>query len=162
MARLKKPKSLDVQKFGGVDDHGTVHDDNAVTFHSELGKSKSVHTDTNYDVKSIEAESQTKLEEDVGYGNALVIRMFEFRVDPLVFYQHMPTTQELFNSHYKGIELTLWKDGLKVIPEVNPRIVVDEQNGTYQIFVGAAPAKGHLLKEQPQTLSQIVHGGNTH
>lgn len=157
----KSKKTLEVQKFGGIDDHGTVNDTNSTDFYSELGQTKYIRdADTNYDLKSIETESTTKLEEDVGYGNAVIIRMFEFRVNPLVFYAHSPTKQELFNSHYKGIEIALWKDGMKVIPEVDPRIVVNEAAGTYQIFVGAAPAKGHILKEQPQTLSQLVHGGN--
>lgn len=136
MARLKK--SVDVQKFGGIDALGTV---------------KNEH---DYDINSIETKSETKLEDDVGFGEAAIIRCFEYAMNPESFREYQPTKQELFNAHYKGIEVALWKDGMKVIPEVNPRIVVDGMK--YKIFVGARPMKGHILHQVPQTLGQIAHG----
>lgn len=138
MARRVKP--IEVQKFGGVD---------------ELGHTKMHGYD--HDVKDLEVQSKTKLEDDIGYGKEAIIRCFEFGINPLAFKEHPPTKQELFNAHYKGIEVALWKDGLKVIPEVNPRIVIDEQNMRYKIFVGAHPMKGHLVLANPQTLKQIAH-----
>lgn len=136
-----KRSQVEVRKFGGIEEVAQVkmngHD---------------------HDVQSVEAQSTTKLEDDMGYGNAAIIRCFKFGINPTVFQQYPPTKQELFNSHYKGIEIALWRDGLKVIPDVNPRIVVDQKSMSYQIFVGAHPMKGHLLREQPKTLSQLAHG----
>lgn len=146
----KRLKKLDVQKFGGVDELGNVAAENTIN---------PVGDDVNYDVRSLEVKSDTKLEEDEGTGGAAIVRMFEFGMNPEAFKQYQPTKQELFNSHYKGIELALWKDGLKVMPEVNPRIVVDEKAMRYQIFVGAQPMRGHILREQPKKLSELVHGG---
>lgn len=137
MARTKKSK--DVAKFGGTESLGNVQ--------------LNGHT---HEASTIEAQSKVHLEDDEGYGNAVVIRCFEFGMNPVAFKEYAPTRQELFNSHYKGIEIALWRDGLKVISEVNPRIVVDEKNSRYQIFVGARPMKGQLLKESPLTLSQIA------
>ena len=145
----KRPKSIDVKKFGGVDELGTVNSP------ASLGQ---VEKNYAHDVKSLEVKSTTNLEDDMGGGGAAIIRMFEFGANPQAFKEYQPTTQELFNAHYKGIEMALWKDGLKVIPEVNPRIVIDKAGGKYQIFVGAQPMRGHLLKEQPKTLSQQIHG----
>lgn len=136
-----KRSQVEVRKFGGTEEMGHVkmngHD---------------------HDVQSIEAESETKLEDDVGHGNAAIIRCFKFGINPKAFQEHPPTKQELFNSHHKGIEIALWRDGLKVLPDVNPRIVIDQKNMSYQIFVGAQPMKGHILREQPKTLSQLAHG----
>jgi len=139
MARVKK--SVDVQKFGGSEEIGNVK------MHGY-----------DHDVQSLEAQSKTKLEDDTGHGNAAIIRCFQFGINPEAFKQYQPTKQELFNSHYKGIEVALWRDGMKVIPDVNPRIVVDEKNMNYKIFVGATPMKGHILTQRPQTLSEIAHG----
>lgn len=137
MARnLKTPE---VQKFGGND---------------HIGSTKFNGYD--HEVESVESQSRTNLEQDHGVGNAAVIRMFEFSANPETFQHHLPTKQELFNAHYKGIELALWKDGLKVIPTVNPQIAVGKKR--YRIWVGAAPMRGQTLSERPQTLSDIVHG----
>lgn len=136
MARKKK---VEVQKFGGTDDLGNVK------MHGY-----------DHDVKSVEVQSQTKLESDEGYGNAVVIRMFEFGVNPESFKRHQPTKQELFNSHSKGIEAFLWRDGLQVISEVEPRIVFNKKQTTYKIFIGARPKRGEMLTQAPHTLSQLL------
>lgn len=145
----KRPKTVDVQKFGGVEDIGKFTETHAIN-----APVSNVH----YDLQDIEVTSTSNLEDDKGGGGAAIIRMFEFGMNPQAFAQHIPTKQELFNSHYKGIETALWKDGMKVIPEVNPRIVVDDKAGNYKIFVGAQPMRGHTLQEQPKTLAEQIHG----
>lgn len=154
---MAKKKALEVQKFGGVDHLGSLHEQgNRDAFHSEMSGKDYTYENTNWETLSGEAESKTKLEDDQGHGNAAIIRCFEFAMNPEAFREYAPTKQELFNSHYKGIEIALWRDGMKVIPEVNPRIVVKQDIGRYQIFVGAAPMKGHTLREKPNTLSELV------
>lgn len=137
----KKAKSIEVSQFGG----------------SEKLLDTTIDRDP-YEVHSMEAESQTKLEHDEGYGAALVLRCFKFSANPETFQHYAPTKQELFNSHYKGIELALWKDSLSVWPDVDPRIVVDTKKGTYEIWVAAKPMKGAMLHEKPQTLAELAHG----
>lgn len=109
------------------------------------------------DISQVDTTSETHLEDDVGYGDAAIIRMFEFEANPIAFKQHIPTKQELFNYHYKQIEIALWGDGMKVMPEVDPKVTISKDQKKYRIFVGAKPQKGHLLHEQPMTLSQIAH-----
>jgi len=135
-----KKKTIDVAKFGGVE---------------ELG---GVKTDYHHDLSGIEVKSDRNLEDDKGEGNAVIIRQFKFALNPQVWHEVKPDKQALFNSHLKGIELALWKDGMKVFSDSEPRVSIDAQTGTYSIFVAAQPMKGHILKERPQTLSQIAHG----
>ena len=143
----KKSKGIDVQKFGGTE---------------HLGETK-MHGHK-HDVETVEAQSKTKIEDDVGYGDAAIIRCFEFGMNPTAFNEHYKTTgqapdsQTIFNAHYKGIETALWKDGMKVMPEVNPRVAVDQKAMRYKIWVGAKPMKGHTLYERPQTLTEIAYG----
>ena len=141
----RRVKTKEVKSFGGVSD---------TTYFTETNAKNAPVKDIPWNSQSIEVESDTKLEHDEGVGSAAIIRCFEFGVNPQAFKEHTPTRQDLFNAHYKGIEVMLWRDGLKVIPEVNPRIVIEKDK--YKIFVGAMPMKGHMLKERPQTLAQIA------
>lgn len=157
MAKRSK-RTLDVQKFGGVDKLGSVKDESITKFTSGMTGGTSLHKDVNYDTSSLEVQSETHLEDDHGGGGAAIVRMFEFGINPQAFKEYTPTKQELFNSHRKGIETALWMDGMTVIPEVAPKVVLDSKGGKYMIFVGAKPSRGHLLNEEPQTLSEQIHG----
>ena len=136
-----RKKVLDVAKFGGIE---------------ELGKGV-VHGHE-YEASSIETKSERHLEEDVGSGAAAIIRCFTFGINPVAFKEHQPTKQELFNAHIKGIEVMLWRDGMRLMLDVEPRILLEQK--TYKIFVGARPAKGHFLTQMqvPRTLKEVVHG----
>lgn len=145
MARIKKTK--EVAKFGGVDELGTVKSD----LHSPL-------KEQNYDASNVEAQSQTRLEDDRGEGESIVIRCFKFSLNPETFLKNPPSKQDLFNSHLKGIEMALFGDGLKIFDEVPPRLTFDVEKLQYSIFVAARPRRGYLLNERPQTLTEIAHG----
>ena len=136
-----RKKAQDVAKFGGTE---------------KLGDAK-LHGHE-HEVDSIETQSERHIEDDMGSGEAAIIRCFTFGINPLAFKEHQPTKQELFNAHVKGIEVMLWRDGMRLMLDVEPRILVDQK--TYKIFVGARPAKGHFLTrvQVPKTLKQIVHG----
>lgn len=116
------------------------------------------------DIRSLETASKTHLEDDDGTGQAIIIRRFEFKLnsDQLTSFVlatgSYPTKQDLFNSVLKGIEITLWKDGLKVFPDQDPRVIVDDHYTKFEVFVASIPQKGQRILETPQTLSQIVHG----
>jgi len=151
----KTQKAHEVSKFGGVDNLGSIREENV---------SDAPVSNFNTDLQSLEVKSDTNIESDDGHGKAAIVRMFEFGINPEAFKRYKdatgksPSKQELFNSFYKGIEVALWRDGLKVIPEADPKVVIDSKNGKFRIFVGAEPMKGHILREKPQTLKQIVHG----
>lgn len=144
-----------VNKFGGVEEVGKVKIANSEKFSNELFGTQSQHSDVPWQASNVEVESDTKLEDDKGEGSAAIIRCFQFGTNPTAFKEHLPTKQELFNSHLKGIETMLWRDGLKIMTSVTPQIVIGKTG--YQIFVGAIPQKGHILHEKPQTLSEIAH-----
>lgn len=147
---MAKLRHKTVKSFGGVGERGTLTD-----YDAPNAPVKDVH----YDVKDLEVKSTTNLEEDDGSGGAAIVRCFEFGMNPESFARYTPSKQELFNFHLKGIEFMLWRDGLKIMTDVNPRVVFED--ASYKIFVGAAPAKGHILYQRPQTLSELVHGRGT-
>ena len=138
-----RKKARDVAKFGGTDKLGNV-----------------VLHGYDHEASSIETQSKTNLEQDRGEGGAAIIRCFTFGVNPKAFQEARPTQQDLFNAHVKGVEVMLWRDGMTLMIDVQPRILFDQKSMTYKIFVGARPMKGHLLTRMqvPQTLKQIVHG----
>ena len=143
----KKTKTKDVAKFGGVEQLGTVRTD----LHSPL-------KGDNYDASSVEAQSTTKLEHDVGHGEPLIIRRFTFGLNPEKFLERPPTKQDIFNAHIKGIEMALFADGMKIFDEAQPRITFDMNKKQYDIFITARARKGYLIQERPQTLSEVAHG----
>lgn len=112
--------------------------------------------DVLWNANQINTESETHLEDDLGEGEAAIIRAFDFASNPEAFKEHIPSKQELFNHHYKGIEAMLWRDGMKVMSEVDPKIIISKNKKNYRIFVGARPQKGHILRERPQTLTQVT------
>lgn len=150
MARKLK-QAKEVAKFGGVDELGTVKSD----LHSPL-------QEQTYDASSVEAKSeQTHLEDDKGEGDAVVIRCFTFSINlehPELWLEKQPSKQDLFNFHIHGIEMALWKDGLKIFDKVAPRLTFDVKKMQYSIFIAALPRNGYLLHERPQTLSELAHG----
>lgn len=109
------------------------------------------------DVSQIEVASKTQLTDDTGEGKAAIIRMFEFKADPVVFKQHTPTKQELLLSHQAFIEKQLWTDGFKIMYDSSPRISISKNKKKYAIFIAAEPQKGMMINERPKTLTQIAN-----
>lgn len=134
-----------MKSFGGVSESRHLLEKNA--------KDAPVN-DIPWEAQQLEVQSDTKLESDTGHGQAIVIRQFEFGINPVAFKEAPPTRQELFNSHLKGIEMMLWRDGMKIFPDVEPKIKFDATK--YTIILAALPMKGHILREVPQTLAQIA------
>lgn len=127
---------------------GTTHQ----VIEEEAGK------DILHNVNEVQTESNVHLEDDKGEGEAVIIRMFEFGANPVAFKEYKPTKQELFNSHQKALEAMLWGDGLTPMPEISPKITINKKKTKYRIFITAKPQRGHLLRERPQTLSEIQQG----
>lgn len=145
----KKNKSLDVQKFAG---HEHVADVNSNVTGSPI-EGVSGHS-----LESVAVESQTKLEDDVGRGNPVVMRSFTFKINKTAFLSNKPSKQELFDTHARGIEMILWRDGLTFEKRWEPRILFNKKATHYTIFVVATPARGQTLVDQTRTLSELAHG----
>lgn len=113
--------------------------------------------------QTVEVKSDTKLEEDTGTGEVIVIRSFEFGANPATFkeyeknYGRLPYAQEIFQSHMKGILSLLWQDGLSPVEEIPPRLILSKKKDKYMIMVGARPQLGQTILEKPQTLSEIAN-----
>lgn len=122
-----------------------------------------------WSAKTLEAESDTKLDEDKGVGRAITLRHFLFKPNQEEFKKRIPTAQELLNTHLKQMEIELWKDQWTILPEVEPRLLfydkfympVSESSkriAFYCFIIAAIPSKGSLLsyKDIPKTLTQIT------
>ncbi len=106
--------------------------------------------------EELQAESKTKITEDTGVGQAIVLRFFEFGANPESFKIHKPTAQELFNSHLKGIESLLWRDGLKFYHDTPPRLMFSKDSKKYCFIIPCTTTRGSLLTQKTQTLSEIL------
>lgn len=119
--------------------------------------------DGDWQGQSVEVQSDTKLEADKGTGEAIIIRTFEFALNPETFKQHelrtgsMPTVQDIFQEHSRGIESFLWQDGLTAAKDIEPRVIFSKNNKTYLIMVGARPQKGQMIVDAPKTLSELAN-----
>ena len=114
-----------------------------------------------YTGQTIEVRSKTKLEEDLGTGEAILLRTYEFGVNPEMFKNGDPSGQDIFNSHMKGILGMLWGDGLQPVMEMEPKIIFSKDRSKYLIMVGARPSIGQSILETPRTLSEIVKNDNS-
>lgn len=135
----KKNKTIEVQKFGGVEELGTT-----------------TLNDHKHELSSVETQSETNLENDTGTGRAVVMRTYTFKLNKDIFKNYVPSKQELFDSHVKGIEMHLWRDGLVLAKEYEPHILFNKKD-TYSIFIVATPSTKDVLLESTQTLSEIIH-----
>jgi hypothetical protein len=113
--------------------------------------------DITWEGEEIAVESKTKLEEDKGTGQTVILRVFEFAANPITFKQHKPTAQELFSSHLQGIKSLLWRDGLAPYEAVEPRLIFSKDKSMYRFIIPCVATIGSTVIDKPQTLSQIVH-----
>lgn len=112
--------------------------------------------DLKWEGEEVTATSDTKLEDDRGTGQAIVIRFFEFGTNLEEFKKHKPTAQQLFDSHRKGILSLLWRDGLKPFEGMEPRVIFSKNNMKYQFIIACIPSLGNVLTDKPMTLSQLL------
>lgn len=115
---------------------------------------KGSYKDIDWEGQEIEYHSDELTGGDTG--SAVIMRFFDYRANPQTFKQRPPTVQELFNIHSKEIELTLWKDGMKAITEVNPRFMMSKDQKYYRFVVAASPLRGQKVNETPKTLTEIL------
>lgn len=112
--------------------------------------------------QTVTVDSGVTLEDDLGTGEAIILRTFEFGANPQTFRDHFqkygeyPPLQSIFTSHIKGITNLLWTDGLSPAEEIIPQVIVSKKMDKYFIIVGARPRLGQAVLEKPKTLSEII------
>lgn len=109
--------------------------------------------DIPWEGEELAVESNYKLSDDKGEGRAVVLRFFEFGANTETFKIHKPTAQELFNTHIKGMESLLWRDGLKPFTDVEPRLMFSKDKTKYRFILAAIPLRGDI---KTNTLSQLL------
>lgn len=119
--------------------------------------------DGDWQGQTVEVQSDTHLEDDKGTGEPIVIRTFEFAVNPEAFKQHelktgsFPDAQHIFREHQQGIESFLWQDGLSPAYDIEPRVIFPKGTNKYFIMIGARPQAGQLIVDTPKTLSELAN-----
>jgi len=114
-----------------------------------------------WDGEEITAQSDTKIEQDLGTGRAITIRVFEFGANPEAFKNHKPTAQELFNNHWRGIDALLWRDGLKPFEESQPRLVFAKSKKSYRFYIPCVTRAGAVNVGEHKTLTQLLNPNTT-
>lgn len=151
MAKHEAPKPFNTEK--------DIADGKAVA-NAPLVGGEFITEDNEWQGQTVEVQSDTHLEDDHGTGEHVIIRTFEFLVNPEVFGRHTPTLQDLFNDHKKGIAALLWQDGLTPIAEIDPRVVFSKDNRKYSIIVTARPSVGQAVVDKSFTLSELISKPN--
>ncbi len=105
--------------------------------------------------EEIGAVSKTNIQDDKGEGQTITLRFFDFKANPETFRIQKPTAQQLFNTHLRGIESSLWMNGLKVFSEVTPRLMFSKDKSHYR-FIIAAISDGTTLQKDGKALSELL------
>lgn len=86
---------------------------------------------------------------DKGKGEAIVIRLFEFKFPPTL--DKLPTKEQLLTPEYVNhLHKLLWADALRMAME--PRVHITKEG--CKIFVPCVPTTGNSLLETPKLLQE--------
>lgn len=143
MNKAKTPRAKSISKFKAIE--------------KDAIGAPTTDKDLEWEGEEVAAQSDTKLEMDMGVGTPIVLRFFDFASNPDTFKQHKPTAQELFNSHMRGIESLLWRDELKPYDAVQPRFMFSKDKSHYRFIIACIGRTGSTLLENPQTLTQLIN-----
>src|SRR6185436_18925185 len=96
---------------------------------------------------------------DEGKGSKYILRRFEFKFNPQ-FVKDLKDgktkldKQDLFNSNWRQIEITLWGDGLIPRKDIEPRVLIFKKH--YQIILLCEPRMGVMVAEKARTLQELT------
>lgn len=131
--------------------------DNKATKHE--GDELEIDTgDTKWRAQEVGVNSNVPLV-DAGTGKPYIIRRFEFQFNPQ-FIKDLKDgktkldKQDLFNSNWRQIEITLWGDGLVPRKDIEPRVLIFKKH--YQIVLLCEPRLGVMVAEKARTLQEIT------
>ena len=95
---------------------------------------------------------------DSGTGKSLLIRVFDFKYDPRTKLEDRQRAkmnkQEFFNMHAKYIMNFLWKDGLRIREDHDPKLIFVK--GGYRIAILCEARLGVLVDKKPTTLQKVL------
>jgi hypothetical protein len=112
--------------------------------------------DIRWEGEEVGVESETHLEQDLGTGQTIDLRFFDFASNPVAFKDHQPTAQELFNTHWRGMLSLLWKDGWKPYDAIEPRFMFSKDKSHYRFIIACVPTLGNTVSDTPRTLTQLI------
>ena len=119
------------------------------------------HKGTSLEGDWIEQDLATKAGQplvDSGTGKALIIRVFAFKFDPKTkgedIQRSKSNKQEFFNMHATYIKNFLWKDGLRIREDHDPKMMFSEDG--YKIAILCEARVGVSVDKKPTTLQQIL------
>lgn len=96
-----------------------------------------------------EDSTDESLMHDTGKGEAIVIRHFEFKLDPTL--KQPPTKEQILTPEYiKHLQTLLWADSLRMV--MNPTVRIDKD--IMRIAVPCQPRTGATLSEEPKMLQE--------
>lgn len=105
------------------------------------------------DIKWYGKKDQTEetLMHDIGKGEPIVIRLFEFELNPAL--KELPTEEQILTPEYlKDLNIQLWGDALRMVDK--PRVSIDKQK--CRIFVPCQAKTGSTLLEDPKLLQEWI------
>ena len=95
---------------------------------------------------------------DPNMGEAKVIRNFLFKFNPEFLHKNPKlkgiNKQELFNGHWKYLQIELWKDGLVEDESITPKITFKQEY--YIIQITCRPKFGVSVIETPKSLNDYL------
>lgn len=112
------------------------------------------HEGNRWNAQEISTESTPLMDE--ARGAPIILRVFEFAANPEAFKYQIPTKEQLVSDHKKGIELFLWKDGLRPIESMRPKVIISKKKDRYSIYVTCQARPGVSVVDKPKTLQEII------
>lgn len=98
-----------------------------------------------------EDRTEDKLMHDIGKGDAVIIRLFEWSFPPTL--EFLPTKEQIITDGYlKQIDIQLWSDGLRRVME--PRVTIDKSG--CKVFVPCVARTGQNIIDSPKLLQEWI------
>ena len=98
-----------------------------------------------------EDQTDTSLMHDKGTGENIVIRNFEFKLNPEI--KVPPTKEQILTPEYiKHLQTLLWADSLRLVLE--PRVVIDKEY--IRIFAPCQARTGATITESAKFLQELL------
>lgn len=96
-------------------------------------------------------QTEEKLMHDIGKGDAVTIRLFEFKFPPTL--EKLPTKEEILTPEYiRHLQILLWGDDLRLVME--PRVVIDKEG--CKVFAPCQAKAGASFLEEPKLLQEWI------
>lgn len=98
-----------------------------------------------------EDQTQETTFQDKGKGDAVLIRLFEFKLSPTL--KEVPTTDQILTPEYvQYLHAALWADDLRIIDVNEIRVVINKD--WCQVFVPCQARTGSTFLEEPKLIQE--------